>query len=114
MINQVSPDDQRKLVLLKEDIVTHFKGKDWADIGGLTGSSEVIQNHPRLLRSLSWDDEDYPEHVMSVLMVLVGRDLSNLKIIEDYLAEKFDVDPGANVSTAPSRNVKIVFTPSVF
>jgi hypothetical protein len=114
MFNQVSPDDQRKLADLKEVVVSNFKNGDWIELGLKTGSADVVRGHSRLLRSLGWGDEDYAGHALDVLVSIIARDPNNMKIIEDFVDDKFGEAPGENISTSPSRNPKITFAPSVF
>ncbi len=114
MFSQVSPEDQRKLVGLKEAVVSNFKREDWIELGLRTGSAEVVRGHDRLLRSLAWGDADYAGNCLDVLVSIIARDPSNMRIIERYVEEKFEASPGENISTAPSKNTKIVFAPNVF
>jgi hypothetical protein len=51
-------------------IIVQFTASDWTRLGLLTGTSEIIDDHPRLLRSLQWDDDDYPSCVTSVVGLL--------------------------------------------
>lgn len=44
---------------LRDRIVKEFRSSDWIEVGVLTDSSDVIEKHPRLLRSLSFGDDDY-------------------------------------------------------
>ena len=46
----------------------------WKELGLLTGSEVRINNHPRLLRSLSWGDDDYEGHVYTFVPVVLGVD----------------------------------------
>lgn len=74
----------------------------WMEIGLLTDTLDYIKGHPRLLRSLSWGDDDYLSCVIDTIPVLLGRPtksaypvsgsrrldparLPNLAIVEDYL-----------------------------
>jgi AbiJ N-terminal domain 5 len=102
----------QKLIDLREKIVSHFGANDWEEIGLLTGCSEIISRHPRLLRSLSWGDEDYAGNVLSVLRRIVDQDPRTLPVIESYLDKKF---PGEAhyISAKPSER-KITFAPNVF
>jgi hypothetical protein len=114
VFSQISPDDQRKLVGLKEGVVSNFKHEDWIELGLRTGSAELVRGHDRLLRSLGWGDADYAGHALNVLVSIIARDPANMKIIESYVEAKFGAAPGENISSAPSKNTKIVFAPNVF
>ena len=48
-------------------IIERFTQADWTLLGLQTGTSDVINGHPRLLRSLFFEDNDYPSNVASVL-----------------------------------------------
>lgn len=101
-----------RLIELRARIVAGFDAGNWEEIGLLTGASELIIRHPRLLRSLSWGDEDYAGNVLTVLRRIVEWDPRTLTIIEAYLDKKF---PGesAYVSAKPSER-RITFAPYVF
>ncbi len=90
-----------------------FHGGDWQSLGVYTGELDLITGHDRLLRSLSFGDEDYSGHANAMIFKLVQRNPANLSIIEDYVNEQYGT-PGQNISTAPSHSKPITFTPSVF
>jgi len=48
-----------QLVQLKNSVVEDFDASNWRELGALTNTLEQVENHPRLLRSLSWGDDDY-------------------------------------------------------
>lgn len=102
----------KRIVSLRERITAHFDVGNWEEVGLLTGLWEMIEDHPRLLRSLSWNDSDYSSHVIPVLREMAQHDPGALDIIEEYLDERF---PGETnyVSAKPSKR-KITFAPSVF
>ncbi len=74
--------------------------------------TELITRHPRLLRSLSWSDEDYAGNVLTILRRMVERDPQTLPIIEAYLDKNFPKD-STYVSAKPSER-RITFAPYVF
>lgn len=45
----------------------HWDDDDWRQFGRETGTADIINAHPRLYRSLSFGDPDYPDAAMSVL-----------------------------------------------
>jgi hypothetical protein len=102
----------QRLIELREKIVSNFDSGDWEEIGLLTGCSEIINRHPRLLRSLSWQDEDYAGNVLSVIRRIVEQDPRTFPVIKSYLDKKF---PGEShyISAKPSER-KITFAPNVF
>lgn len=101
-----------RLIELRARIVADFDGGNWEELGLLTGASDLINRHPRLLRSLSWGDEDYAGNVLNVIRRIVEQDPRTLPIIEGYLDRAF---PGEStfVSAKPAER-KITFAPYVF
>lgn len=101
-----------RILALRERIVSNFGEENWEEVGLLTGSSEIIHGHSRLLRSLSWGDEDYSGNVLNVLTKIASQDEEFLDVIEGYLSSKFE-DETHYVSAKPSV-AKITFAPNVF
>lgn len=62
---------------------------------------------------MSFNDPDYPGNVLSVLISILDRDPDNANVLKDYVGQRYGND-GMNISTAPSKARKIVFSPSVF
>ncbi|MBX5168777.1 hypothetical protein AB9E06_05905 [Rhizobium leguminosarum] len=83
----VDPSVRRALLPIKEKIKTLFDDTNWIELATLTDSYELVTNHPRLLRSLSFGDPDYEGNVLSVLNAIVGNDPANFQIISDYVDE---------------------------
>lgn len=109
----LDPETSRKLVPIGRFMGEHFTAGNWTELGFLTGLDGLVQSHPRLLRSLSFGDPDYPECCLAVVGTMVRSDPSNLKIVEDYIAEHFG-EGGPNISTIPGLGQAIRFTPTVF
>jgi hypothetical protein len=101
-----------RLISLRGRIVSGFDANNWEEIALLTGVSDVIDNHPRLLRSLAWGDEDYAGNVLSVLRKIAESNPASLSIIEQYLDANF---PGEStyISAKPAER-SITFSPYVF
>ncbi|MCY2950819.1 MAG: hypothetical protein NTU53_02445 [Planctomycetota bacterium] len=101
-----------RLIELRARIVDHFDAGNWEELGLLAGATEVINRHSRLLRSLSWGDEDYSGNVLTVLRCIVEQDPRTLPIIEAYVDQHF---PGEStyVSAKPAER-RITFAPYVF
>lgn len=76
---------QARIIPLKRAIADGFNREKWLELGLLTGFMEEIRSHPRLLRSWDFGDDDYPGHVLDMLVAMVTRDLGNLNIIESYV-----------------------------
>ncbi len=101
-----------RLFELRARIVAGFDASNWEEVGLLTGATEMITRHPRLLRSLSWGDEDYAGNVLTVLRQIVERDPRTLPIIEAYLDKHF-LGESTYVSAKPAER-RITFAPYVF
>ena len=108
----MEPEQQRRLLPLKELIADKFTSEHWLELGAVTGCIDIVRNHPRLLRSLSWDDPDYAGNVLEVLVSMVDCDADNLEPIEEYVLLRFG-PPGEMVSSMEVGR-RIYFTPSVF
>lgn len=102
----------KRVIVVKEKIISNFTEKNWQDIGLLTECCDLINSHPRLLRSLSWGDGDYSGNVADILRAIVGRNVSYLTTLEEYLSEKFEYETHY-ISAKPSQN-KMTFSPIVF
>ena len=102
----------KRILNLRERIVSHFDAGDWEEIGFITGHSDIIDGHPRLIRSLSWGDSDYDGNVLSVLGSLAEREQESLTEIERLLDRKY---PGeSHYISAKQSPRKITFAPHVF
>ncbi len=77
-------------------IYATFDRTKWMELGLETGALDYIRNHPRLLRSLSWGDDDYLSCVLDAVPVVLGenpgrhgpsldRRFHNLSAVEKYL-----------------------------
>jgi hypothetical protein len=107
-----SYEARAKILSLKEAVISNFTEENWLEIGLLTGSSDIIKNHGRLLRSLRFGDPDYAGCALDVLMGIVDHDERYLATLERYLADKFD--DGISVSSEPTKGARIYFSPAVF
>jgi AbiJ N-terminal domain 5 len=108
-----------RLFLLHEFIRDHFTKSDWIKIGYLTDSLEMIEEHPRLLRSLDFEDDDYEGNSLQVLSKLINESNNNLIEIERFVeAKKLNpIKPVREfISTVQTRIPErvITFAPDVF
>lgn len=110
---ELSNVDRKRLISLCHIAVKNFNAGDWQTLGAHTGQMSLITEHDRLLRSLSFDDPDYPGNAHGVMFKLVELDHNNLGIIADYISSIYGEDAD-NVSTAPGNTRSITFSPSVF
>ncbi len=102
----------KRIVALRDRVIAHFTNGDWEEIAFLSGTPEVVTGHHRLLRSLSWGDEDYDGNVLSVLGSLATYDAANLDRVQALLDRKYP-DMNQYVSARPSEK-KLTFAPHVF
>lgn len=102
----------KHIIALKRRIEGNLNVGHWEELGLLTGWSKFISGHSRLLRSLSFGDEDYGGNVLSVLRTIAEHEPEQLEVIESFLDDNFP-DHATFVSAKPSER-KITFAPSVF
>jgi AbiJ-like protein len=76
---------KRNLVILgiKKAIHATFDESAWKELGYRTGTQDWIKSHGRLLRSLSWGDEDYEGHVLDAIEHILEADPANLDELLD-------------------------------
>src|SRR5690606_1691043 len=82
-------EQQKELIEIKNQIAKRFSKSDWLDLGYTLGSYDVIERHPRLLKSLYFGDDDYEGNILEVLTEIVKKDPRNLNEIKSHLAEKY-------------------------
>lgn len=102
-----------ELIRLKNLIAERFRESEWLELGTLVNQFELVDSHPRLLRSMRFGDGDYDGCVLSVLRTMVDSDPGNLARIADYVRSKSPED-GENVSSQETAGRKVVFAPQVF
>ena len=101
-----------RVLALRDRIVAHFNAGDWEAAGLLTGHGPIINTHPRLLRSLSWGDEDYAGSVLTVLRCIAEEDPSALDKFDSLLDRQYP-EESHFVSAKPSPK-RLTFAPHVF
>ena len=111
-----------RLFALHEFVRTHFTKADWFRVAHLTDNVDLIEDHPRLLRSLDFRDDDYDGNSLQVLSKLIGDGVANLTEIERYvdgrrvgMSRTMPV-ASAFVSTVQTRVPErvVTFAPDVF
>ena len=102
----------KRIIDLRQSIVAHFSAGDWEEVGLLTGHTETIDTYPRLLRSLSWGDEDYAGNVLGVLRRIAEQHPKAFQGIEQFVERKFPGDT-QYISAKPAAR-RITFAPNVF
>jgi hypothetical protein len=111
-----------RLFALHEFVRAYFTKADWFRIAYLTDSVDLIEDHPRLLRSLDFSDDDYDGNSLQVLSKLIGDGTTNLSEIERYvelrkshMKRPVSLAPEC-ISTTHSRPPErtVTFAPDVF
>ena len=75
----------KAILALKRAIEATFDDGKWRELGYLTDSIELIEGHPRLLKSLYWGDPDYGGSILQVLPSILGEDFENLETVEEFV-----------------------------
>ena len=102
-----------QLIQLKNEVVADFDASNWRELGALTNTLDQVESHPRLLRSLSWGDDDYDGLALTFLRKMIGSNDENLGVVQDYVSKKC-TNSGENVSSEETDTRKIVFSPNIF
>ena len=84
----MDPIQRKKASVITKYAVEAFSDGDWLTLGQITDHVSTIQQHPRLLRSLSFGDDDYEYCVAEVLNQVLGDDSS---LVDDVI-DHFDID----------------------
>jgi hypothetical protein len=101
------------IIELKRRIEEDFTSGNWEEIGLLTDCSHIIENHPRLLRSLHFGDEDYSGNIISVLRSMSDYNPNSLDIVKKFLDDWYPDQNYTYISSKLSEK-KITFSPNVF
>jgi len=88
-----------QLVQLKNSVVEDFDSSNWKELGALTNTLDDVESHSRLLRSLSWGDEDYDGLALTFLRKMIGQNDENLTTVQNYIAKKCTTS-GEDISSA--------------
>ena len=102
-----------QLVDLKNSVVEFFTESNWRELGALTNTLDEVEGHPRLLRSLSWNDSDYEGLALTFLRKMIGEDDANLQVVLEYI-HKICPSAGDYVSSEEVEGRRILFTPNIF
>ncbi len=73
------------ILALKRAIEATFDDGKWRELGYLTDTIDIIEGHSRLLRSLDWRDDDYSANILNVLPEILGKNLENREVVEDFV-----------------------------
>jgi hypothetical protein len=83
----MTPQDRKKISVINKYAVENFVASDWLAFGQITGKVQVVTSHPRLLRALGFNDDDYEYAAADVINEL----LQDSDVIEAVL-DHFDID----------------------
>ena len=84
----MDPTERKQITVISKYAQENFNEGDWQTLGQLTGKLETIAGHPRLLRSLSFGDDDYTWCVADVLNQVFSADPGLIPEVIDH----FDID----------------------
>lgn len=70
--------------VLVDAIDETFRYSDWVELASHTGTSEYVEKHPRLLRSLDFGDEDYRGHAIQAIRHILEAAPENLHIVMQF------------------------------
>ena len=80
---------QRKLVgVIVKYAVENFSTGDWLTLGQMCGNPGAADDHPRLFRSMSFGDDDYPYCAAQVINQVLEK---SPEMIEEVV-DQFDID----------------------
>ena len=84
----LNPNTNPKKVLLalKRAVEATFSSSDWQELGLDTDCDDIIKDDFRLLRSLSWGDQDYGDRVLVVIKKILEKNPNNATIIENFVS----------------------------
>lgn len=77
------------IIELKDFIVENFESENFLEIGVLSGWSDSILKHPRLLRSLNFGDPDYSGCVLELLSNMERKSDGSILKVRTYIEKKF-------------------------
>ena len=107
----------KELIEIKRQIVNSFGKSEWLELAYSIDCQDIVNNHQRLLRSLSFGDDDYDGNVLEVLDAFIKKNPKNIDSIKSYLAHRASqVEVSEFISSAHSDTQKkiITFSPQVF
>ncbi len=107
----------REILAIKQHIANQFDKSDWLNLGYAIDCYDLIENHSRLLRSLSWGDTDYEGNILEVLTAIAKRNPDNLDKIKSYLAERYHIPLVSEFISTDHKQIPqrlVTFSPQVF
>ncbi|MBK9356823.1 MAG: hypothetical protein IPN08_05455 [Bacteroidales bacterium] len=64
----------KELIDVKNQIIKTFGKSEWLELGYSIDCQNIVNDHPRLLRSLSFNDDDYEGNAL-ILDSMIRKDL---------------------------------------
>ena len=83
----MTPQDRKKISVITKYAVENFVSSDWMTMGQVTGMMHTVTSHPRLLRALGFNDDDYEFAAAEVINDL----LTDSGAVQDVV-DHFDID----------------------
>lgn len=83
----MTPQDRKKISVITKYAVENFVSSDWMTMGQVTGMMHTVTSHPRLLRALGFNDDDYEFAAAEVINDL----LADSGAVQDVV-DHFDID----------------------
>ncbi|MFD9418743.1 abortive infection family protein [Streptomyces goshikiensis] len=87
-------EPEKIILAVVRAIEARFNGGDWLKFGYATGHADRVRDHPRLLRSLDYNDLDYSEHVLEMVESIL-RPRRDRHLRGGYAIEESKIDPQA-------------------
>ena len=84
----MNSEERKKVSVISKYAIESFNEGDWLTLGQITGKVKEITEHGRLLRSLSFGDDDYSFCVAEVLDTLFSDEPNLISEVIDH----FDID----------------------
>ncbi len=117
MARKLPPDKKKRNLLilgLQKAINAKFSDSDWKELGYRTGADDWIERHPRLIRSLHWNDPDYAGHILDAIEYILELDPANLDaFIENPLISEWigQHDPSVLAFIGGAKQPAVVLPP---
>mgnify|MGYP005764794449 CR=1 FL=1 len=111
-LNTSSKVTGKQILELKNMAVQHFTESDWTDLGILTDMLDIVERHPRLLRSLHFGDDDYESNAFYVLKKMIDANPDNYRIVKSFITG--EREDSVNISSTDTIGRTISFAPNIF
>lgn len=103
---KMSKNSKLGLLEIKEIISENFTEENFLEVGILTGWTQSIRRHPRLLRSLNWGDPDFPGCVLDILTRMDEAQDGSIAKLQTYIESKFSGESLAVTEVTAFSNSK--------